>query len=150
MHYILHNKLHQHFPYSFFTYQLGLFSSVVALEEQRASLARELNTSKHSHSKVGILLLPMTFRAEHVSAHQPFSVSWYPVSPDISGSAGKEKGVGEGRFPSKVSNNVLLCLFSTTDYPFPPYLLSQPLWNCKEFSYYETSYETLICSVLYY
>lgn len=42
----------------------------------------------------------------------------YTVSPDVSGSTGKEEGAGEGRVPSKVFHS-LPCLFSVTGYVFP-------------------------------
>lgn len=35
----------------------SFFSSVMALEEQKASLAKELNTLKHNHNKVSLFLL---------------------------------------------------------------------------------------------
>lgn len=106
-------NLHLNIPCSFFTYQVVLFSSVVALEEQRTSLARELNTLKHTHSKVSILLFPCHLALsmfQHISLSPSLSVN--PVSPDISGSAGKEKGAGERRIPSQVFHNTLICLLA--------------------------------------
>lgn len=124
----------------------------MALEEQRASLTRELNTLKHTHSMVSILRLPpMTFSTEHVFRPSAFlCLSLYPVSFDLSGSAGEKKGVGEGRVPTKVFHNGFLCLelliilfhlYCMTSYNNrkQTFLLFQPLWISKNFPRYDIS-----------